>query len=89
MSLNGLLPVPGPAAMALDCDVNIHAYDIHVYTGFRSHAQTRSNVSLRIRGTGGCSQILHLHNDDKKVRSEAIQSTASVPLTCNQGAESI
>ena len=83
MSLNGLLPMPGPSAMALDCHVNVHAYDIHVYTGFRSQAQTRSNVSLLIRGIEGYSRILHLHNDDKKVRSEAIESAANVSQTLN------
>ena len=71
LSQSGLLPMQGPAAMALDSDIFLHEYDIHVYTGFRNQAQTRSNVSLRIWGTDGCSQILHLGNADKKVSNEA------------------
>ena len=75
-----MLPVPGPAAMALDSDVYTHAYDVHVYTGFRSQAQTRSNVSLCIRGTEGCSQVLSLDNGDSKVSNEATQSVGA-PFT--------
>ena len=48
--------------MAIDTDSYGHSYEVHVYTGFRSNANTKSTVQMMFVGTDSKSDNIDLNN---------------------------
>ena len=44
-----------------------YKYEVHVYTGFRTRAQTSSKVHIKIAGSSGTSDVIILNEGDEKV----------------------
>ena len=69
------------SSMARDAEKYGYGYEIHTYTGFRSHAQTKSKVQIKLTGTEGKSDEIPLNNlSNKKVISHAY--TYAYVTTC-------
>ena len=54
------------SSMARDAEQYGYGYEIHTYTGFRSHAQTKSKVQIKFTGTEGKSDEMPLNNPSNK-----------------------
>ena len=52
--------------MAIDKESYGHGYEVHVYTGFRSNANTKSKVQMMFVGTESKSDNLDLNNEHHK-----------------------
>ena len=58
----------------MDLEKGMYAYEIHVYTGFKKHSETDSNISLVVIGTEGDSGVMKLTDGERKVRVRLLKT---------------
>ena len=69
------MQISGAAAMASDKEPYGYPYEVHVYTGFRSRAQTQSKVHMTFAGDNSKSETIQLDNKyNTEVRKNCSQT---------------